>query len=479
MDSSTVPFTQRTVRRRHCSAWWSPGGRRYPSRRPALCQGPISRASRTMTHPAEVRQVVSSTMVPGRYRRPAGTTTPSGPSRNPPAALSSIAPNTLGASGLGRHSHSTFPLGATSALTSRSERKAYSSIAGKGLRRSRGWYPRAVRGGRRGDATASSPRGCSAGATVAVSASAALTGRPRRSSAEDSIPRIRVLGVKPALLLAADFEVEDAGGAGRLRSLALRAHVAQRADVFVVREDVALLEPESEAGHLPSSPAVATRLSCSRRRFAAVATFGEVRYIRGISTAPARMWNPSSSMRSAAVSPVPDSGPPSDRTNARRAIASHTRRAREVSRSRTARSPHAARAARALTKATFPGPTADVVPYSPNDAGLRRSMPNARWYTAQRPSAAATTAATARSRARRRLPTSLCPTDVVIFIASMATSSRPAPDSLALERGSRVYYPPPHDWLTDSAESESIGFAHRRPCQSPRPTMPRGTKAGG
>src|SRR6266704_5224202 len=104
-----------------------------------------------------------------------------------------------------------------------------------------------------------------------------------------------------------------------------------------------------------------------------------------------------------------------------------------------------------LPKATSPGPTADVVPYSPNDAGLRRSMPNARWYTAQRPSAAATTAATARSRARRRLPAPLCPATVVTFIASMATSSRPAPDSLALERGSRAYYPPPHDWLTDSA----------------------------
>jgi hypothetical protein len=37
-----------------------------------------------------------------------------------PALLSRIAPKTLGASGLGTHNHSMLPLGAMSAVTSRS-----------------------------------------------------------------------------------------------------------------------------------------------------------------------------------------------------------------------------------------------------------------------------------------------------------------------------------------------------------------------
>src|SRR5438270_2650894 len=45
-----------------------------------------------------------------------------------------MAPKTLGQSGRGRHIHSTFPLGAISALTSPSARKPYSAIGGNGLR---------------------------------------------------------------------------------------------------------------------------------------------------------------------------------------------------------------------------------------------------------------------------------------------------------------------------------------------------------
>ena len=89
-------------------------------------------ASRTTSHPVGVAQLVSSTMVPGRYRRAAGTVMPSGPSRNPPAERSRIEPNTLGESIRGRHSHSTFPLGAISAVVSQSDRKPYSPMGGNG-----------------------------------------------------------------------------------------------------------------------------------------------------------------------------------------------------------------------------------------------------------------------------------------------------------------------------------------------------------
>ena len=85
-----------------------------------------------MIHPVVVPQLVSSTMVPGRYLRAAGTVTSSGPTRNPPASRSRMAANTLGESSLGRHSHSRLPLGATSAVVSQSERKPYSAIGGKG-----------------------------------------------------------------------------------------------------------------------------------------------------------------------------------------------------------------------------------------------------------------------------------------------------------------------------------------------------------
>src|SRR3954467_9016389 len=86
-----------------------------------------------MIQPPEVPQLVSSTFVPGRYLRAAGTSTSAGPSRKPPASRSRIAPNTLGESNRGRQSHSTFPFGATSAQVSQSDRNAYSAIGGNGL----------------------------------------------------------------------------------------------------------------------------------------------------------------------------------------------------------------------------------------------------------------------------------------------------------------------------------------------------------
>src|SRR5918999_830019 len=55
-----------------------------------------------------------------------------GPKRKPPASRSRIEPKTLGESMRGRHSHSTLPLGATSAVVSQSERKPYSAIGGNG-----------------------------------------------------------------------------------------------------------------------------------------------------------------------------------------------------------------------------------------------------------------------------------------------------------------------------------------------------------
>ena len=76
-----------------------------------------------MIQPVAVPQLVSSAIVPGRYRRAAGTVTSAGPSRKPPAWRSRTEPNTLGESMRGRHSHSTLPLGATRATDSQSERK--------------------------------------------------------------------------------------------------------------------------------------------------------------------------------------------------------------------------------------------------------------------------------------------------------------------------------------------------------------------
>src|SRR3954447_23555949 len=87
-----------------------------------------------MTQPVGVPQLVSRIIVPGRYRRAAGTWTSAGPNRKPPASRSRIAPNTLGESRRGTHSHSTLPDGAMSAVTSQSERNPYSRIGGNGER---------------------------------------------------------------------------------------------------------------------------------------------------------------------------------------------------------------------------------------------------------------------------------------------------------------------------------------------------------
>src|SRR5436190_5164791 len=90
----------------------------------------MSSTSRTMIQPLLVPQLVSSTIVPGRYRRAAGTVTSSGPKRKPPAPRSRSEPNTLGESKLGRHNHSTLPVAAISADVSQSDRNPNSPIGG-------------------------------------------------------------------------------------------------------------------------------------------------------------------------------------------------------------------------------------------------------------------------------------------------------------------------------------------------------------
>ena len=65
--SSTVPLRHLTVRSRQHSASVSCGGRRWSSARSSRWyQGPMSRASRTLSQPVLVIHVVSSTCVPGR-----------------------------------------------------------------------------------------------------------------------------------------------------------------------------------------------------------------------------------------------------------------------------------------------------------------------------------------------------------------------------------------------------------------------------
>src|SRR4051812_41169329 len=81
-----------------------------------------------MIQPVSVPQLVSSTIVPGRYRRAAGTVTSVGATRKVPACRPSTAPKTLGESIRGRHIQSTLPPGATRAVTSPSERNPYSPI---------------------------------------------------------------------------------------------------------------------------------------------------------------------------------------------------------------------------------------------------------------------------------------------------------------------------------------------------------------
>ena len=77
--------------------------------------------------------MVSSTIVPGTYRRCCGTWALLGPNRNVPADRSRSAANTLGESGRGRHSHSTAPSGATRQLCSQLDNNPYSAIGGKVL----------------------------------------------------------------------------------------------------------------------------------------------------------------------------------------------------------------------------------------------------------------------------------------------------------------------------------------------------------
>ena len=82
----------------------------------------MARKSWTTIHPVGVCQVVSSTLVPGTYRRCWGTWVLPGPNLNNPADRSRSAPKTLGESGRGRHSHSTDPSGATRQLCSQFDR---------------------------------------------------------------------------------------------------------------------------------------------------------------------------------------------------------------------------------------------------------------------------------------------------------------------------------------------------------------------
>jgi hypothetical protein len=63
-----------TVRSKQCSASKSVGERRCVRERSSmLCHGPMHSASRTISQPVRVCQVVSSIRLPGRYRRAAGT----------------------------------------------------------------------------------------------------------------------------------------------------------------------------------------------------------------------------------------------------------------------------------------------------------------------------------------------------------------------------------------------------------------------
>src|ERR1700675_2585272 len=95
--------------------------------------GPITSMSLTVSQPVGQCQVVSRTIVPGTYRRESGTVAWDGPNRKEPAERSRRAPKMLGESGRGRHSHSIDPSGASSVLTSQSERNAYSAMGGKVL----------------------------------------------------------------------------------------------------------------------------------------------------------------------------------------------------------------------------------------------------------------------------------------------------------------------------------------------------------
>jgi len=85
--------------------------------------GPIVSASRTISQPPGVFQVVRIVFVPGSYTRAVGTLIPNGPIRKLPAWRSSSAPKMLGESKLGTQSQSTEPSGATSAPVWQFDRK--------------------------------------------------------------------------------------------------------------------------------------------------------------------------------------------------------------------------------------------------------------------------------------------------------------------------------------------------------------------
>jgi hypothetical protein len=84
----------------------------------------MTSASRTTSHPVAVDHVVSSTNVPGTYRRWDGTLVCTGPTRKNPADRSSRVAKTLAESGRGKHNHSTAPSGAMRAVVVQSDKKA-------------------------------------------------------------------------------------------------------------------------------------------------------------------------------------------------------------------------------------------------------------------------------------------------------------------------------------------------------------------
>jgi hypothetical protein len=86
--------------------------------------GPIVKASRTITQPFGVFQVVTKTFVPGSYARAVGWLMPNGANRKAPAARSRMLPKMLGESKDGTHNQSIAPSGAIRAPVWQLERNA-------------------------------------------------------------------------------------------------------------------------------------------------------------------------------------------------------------------------------------------------------------------------------------------------------------------------------------------------------------------
>src|SRR5690606_40747062 len=116
-----------TVRTSRWSASASAGGRVCGVTTSSWLPSRITSASRTTSQPDGMRQVVSSTFVPGTYSRPVGWLVAYGASRKLPASRSSRLLNTLGASKLGTQSQSTEPSGATSAPVWQSRSEEHTS----------------------------------------------------------------------------------------------------------------------------------------------------------------------------------------------------------------------------------------------------------------------------------------------------------------------------------------------------------------